>query len=485
MGKKSLTVAFLEEPAYMGNQAVLILFFMLIDAVAGYGLPADWPQFRGPNGTGVSLDTGLPAQMGPDRNVVWKTPLPPGHSSPVLSGKWIFLTAIDGKKLLTICLDQKTGEIAWTREAPRPRVQPLNSTNNPASPTPVSDGNNVYVFFGDFGIICYTADGRERWRVSLGPFNNPNGPASSPILVDDLIVLVCDQETDSYVIALDKNDGHVRWKTERPEVTRGFGTPAVYRPEKGTPELIVPGAYQLIGYSAANGQKLWWVRGLSWQFKGVPVIDGETIYVNSWESGGDVERTTETPTFEEMLAKYGVNKDSKLPLNEALAQFRSSDLNHDGYLDAREWSFYRATREAQNSTMAVRYGGRGDLTDTNVLWRYRKSLPNVPSPLLYRNVLYLVKDGGVLTALNPKTGEVFKQARLDGAREPYYSSPVAADGKVYLLSEGCKLTVLKAIAEWEVLAVNDLEDACYATPAIADSRLYVRTRSFLYCFGQR
>ena len=194
---------------------------MLVNAVGGYGLAAaDWPQFRGPNGTGVSLDTGLPTQMGPHRNLVWKTPLPPGHSSPVLSGDRIFLTAIDGKKLLTICLDRNTGEVAWIREAPRPRTQPLNSTNNPASPTPVSDGKNVYVFFGDFGIISYRADGRERWRMPLGPFNNPNGPASSPILVDDLVVLVCDQETDSYLIALDKNDGHVRWKTERPEVTR-------------------------------------------------------------------------------------------------------------------------------------------------------------------------------------------------------------------------------------------------------------------------
>jgi len=127
----------------------------------------------------------------------------------------------------------------------------------------------------------------------------------------------------------------------------------------------VPGAYQLIAYSATNGQKLWWVRGLSWQFKGVPVIDGETIYVNSWETGGDVERPRETPTFEEMLTKYHLNRDSKLSLSELPGQFGSSDLNRDGYLDAREWSFYRATREAQNSTMAVRYGGRGDLTDTN------------------------------------------------------------------------------------------------------------------------
>ena len=154
-------------------------------------------------------------------------------------------------------------------------------------------------------------------------------------------------------------------------------------------------------------------------------------------------------------------------------------------MDEREWNFYRAMKTAQNSIQAVRAGGRGDVTDTHVLWRYRKSVPNTPSPLLYQGVLYMVKDGGVATALNPKTGEVLKQARLRGAIEHYWASPVAGDGKVYMLSEACKLTVLKAAAKWEPLAVNDLDDICFSTPAIADSRLYIRTRSALYAFGKK
>jgi outer membrane protein assembly factor BamB len=135
--------------------------------------------------------------------------------------------------------------------------------------------------------------------------------------------------------------------------------------------------------------------------------------------------------------------------------------------------------------MAIRHGGRGDLTDTNVLWRYRKSLPNVASPLLYQSILYLVKDGGIVTTLDPASGEVLKQARLNGATDRYYSSPVGVDDKVYLFSQNGKAPVLQAGGQWEVLALNDLADECYATPAIAGSRLYVRTGRTLYCFGRR
>jgi len=467
--------------------AILRLLSILLLFTCARG--GDWPQYRGPDGAGVSADRDLPVEIGPGKNVIWKTPLPPGHSSPILVGPRIFLTAYEGDKLLTICLDRATGKIQWRREAPRPRMEGMQETNSPASPTPVSDGHNVYVFFGDYGIICYGVDGGERWKMPLGPFNNANGHGSSPALFDDLLVLICDQDTGSYLLALDKTSGKVRWRIERPEVTRGYATPAVYRPKSGPAELIIPGAYQLIAYNLATGEKLWWVRGMAWQLKCVPVIDGDIIYISGWEIGGDTDKPPEVPTFEEMLARYDANKDGKISPQEAPAKlnnwFLEQDYNRDGLMDEREWNFYRAMKTAQNSIQAVRAGGRGDVTDTHVLWRYRKSVPNTPSPLLYQGVLYMVKDGGVATALNPKTGEVLKQARLRGAIEHYWASPVAGDGKVYMLSEACKLTVLKAAAKWEPLAVNDLDDICFSTPAIADSRLYIRTRSALYAFGKK
>jgi outer membrane protein assembly factor BamB len=255
--------------------------------------------------------------------------------------------------------------------------------------------------------------------------------------------------------------------------------------------LVVPGAYELISYSAETGAKLWWVKGLSWQSKSVPVIDGDMIYVNSWESEGDQAqpKADSLPSFEGLIAAHDKNKDGKVSREEMSdindEDWEDLDLDKDNILSARDWEYYRARKLSRNSLLAIRHGGRGDLTDTNVVWRYTKSLPNVSSPLLYQKVLYLVRDGGIATSLDPLTGKVFKQQRLTGALEQYYASPVAADGKVFMLSQGGKLSVLKAAPSWEVLAVNDMDDECFATPAIVDGRLYVRTRNTLYCFEKR
>jgi outer membrane protein assembly factor BamB len=459
----------------------------LVLVIANSALAADWPQFRGVNGLGVSADKNLPVQFGPQKNVVWKTDLPPGHSSPIVAGSRIFVTAYEGEKLLTIALDRANGKILWTREAPRPRREYMQDTNSPASGSPVSDGRSVYVFFGDFGILCYGVDGEDRWRVPLGPFNNANGHGASPVLIDDMLILICDQDTDSYVLALDKATGQVRYRIERPEVTRSYSIPTVYRPKKGPAELIIPGSYLVVAYNLETGAKLWWVRGMSWQQKSAAVVDGDMVYVCGWESGGDSATPAESPTWEEALARYDTNHDGKLTPAEVMREFRNFgeyDLDRDQTMNEREWNFYRARKASQNIFVAIRAGGRGDVTDKRVLWRYRKSLPNVPSPLLYQGVLYLVRDGGIMTSLDPRTGEPFKVERLRGALDRYWSSPVAGDGKIYVLSESGKLTVLRADADFQILAQNDLDDVCFSTPAIADSRLYVRTRSALYSFGK-
>ncbi|HEX2523880.1 MAG TPA: PQQ-binding-like beta-propeller repeat protein, partial [Terriglobia bacterium] len=224
---------------------------------------------------------------------------------------------------------------------------------------------------------------------------------------------------------------------------------------------------------------------MAWQLKSVPLISEDVIYVNGWEIGGDTDQPPIITSFEEVLGQHDRNGDGRLSLSEISERvLPDEDLDHDGLMNQREWDFRRARRTAQNNIVAVRHGGRGDLTETNVLWRYRKSLPNVPSPILYQNVLYLIKDGGIATTLNPKTGEVLKQARLPGATEQYWASPVAADGKVYIVSAGGKVSVLRASGDWELLVVNDLGDDCFATPAIADGRIYLRTRTKLYCFGK-
>ena len=248
---------------------------------------SEWPQYRGPNAAGVSPETDLPAEFGPGKNVVWKTPLPPGHSSPVLSRDRIFVTAFDGPKLFTICLDRATGKILWRRETPRPRTQKLHDSNSPASSSPVTDGSNVYVFFTDFGLISYGPDGNERWKTALGPFNNPFGMGASPILAGDKVLMICDSESGSFFVAVDKNNGAVKWRVERPDVTRGFSTPVLYQPEKGPLQVLITGAYRLNSYEVETGKELWSVGGLTWQLKPTPVMDRNNIYILGWAGGAD------------------------------------------------------------------------------------------------------------------------------------------------------------------------------------------------------
>jgi len=454
------------------------------------GGPTDWSRFRGPNGSGVGDDRALPTEFGRDRNVIWETPLPPGHSSPILSPTHAFVTAADGDDLVTIAIDRSTGRVAWRATAPRARQQRVDDRNNPASPSPATDGENVFVFFQDFGLLSYDAAGRERWRVPLGPFTNAYGMGASPIIVGDLVVLVCDQSIGSFMLAVGTDDGRVRWRVERPGATSGHSTPVMFEPASGPPQLLVPGSFYLSGYDAATGAQLWWAGGLAFEMKATPVHDGATVFISGTAAssfhdsyGGNV------PAFAEVRAADtdGDGRFSREEAPDQLAQkwMRLLDLDGDGLLDEGEWNRYRAARRSAGGMWAFRLGGAGDVTDTHAVWHQEKGVPQLPSPLLYRGVLYLVNDGGIATAYDPETGAVLAQARLPDAADSYYASPVAADGKVFLVSELGKVVVLAADGSLRVLAVNDLDEVAYATPAIAGGRLYVRTRTRLYCFGLR
>jgi outer membrane protein assembly factor BamB len=450
---------------------------------------ADWPRFRGPNGSGVGEAAKLPAEFSPQRNVRWKAAAPAGHSSPVVAGERVFLTGLDQERLVTLCLDRATGKELWRRECPRPRRERLDKRNHPASPTPAVEGRNVFVFFPDFGVISYDTDGKERWRAPLGPFDNLYGMGSSPVAAGDKVILSCDQTQGSFLIALDAGDGRVRWRTPRPEAVSGHSTPALYRGPGGATQVIAPGSFRLDAYSAATGEPLWWVRGLASEMKSAPVVDGETIYINGYNlPENDPGRHVEVPPFEKYLADHDKDGDGRIAAAEAPDQRMKSffpylDLNHDGYLDAREWKMYVAAMAAENGLLAIRAGGRGDMTDRSVKWKYHRSIPQLPSVLLYQGVLYMLGDNGVLTTLDPASGTVHRQARLRGVADRYFASPVAGDGKVFIVGHSCTVSVLRPGPEQELLAVNELEGECFATPAIAGDAIFIRTSNGLFAFA--
>jgi outer membrane protein assembly factor BamB len=471
-----------------------LLFFILSSSA----LAEDWTRFRGPNGSGISKDTGFPVEFDKARNVIWRTPVRPGKSSPVLTEHRIFLTGFENEKLLTQCFDRQTGKLLWERVEARIHKQDVNLLNNPAAITPVTDGENVYVFFKDFGLISYDAAGKVRWRVPLGPFTNSMGLGASPIVAGDSIVLLADQLEKSYIAAFDRRNGEIRWKVAREE-SEGWGTPLLYDPSGSAPLILTAGQGQYGGHRLADGKRVFSQPGLSPGMVASPVLDHDTIFAFGY--GADMPSL-----FSNTLARLDKNHDGEISPDEyqdipgdtadrqatammtAIGKYMG---NGDGIVTKDKFDAWGRHVGGPTGLLAVQLDRDRAAADEKAvrpreLWRYDKGFAGViPSPLLYDGVLYAIKNGGILTAFNPATGEVFKAGRVQGALGGYSASPVAAEGKIFVVSEEGKLAVLRAGREWDVLAVNDLGEGSFATPALSAGRIYVRTDQALYCFGSR
>jgi outer membrane protein assembly factor BamB len=472
------------------------MFYLILVVIAGslsLASDTDWSRFRGPNGSGISPTKGLPTEFGPDKNVIWKVDLPQGFSSPIIHGDRIYLTAQRDESLLTLAVDRTNGRILWERAAPRDRKEKLDKRNRPAAASAAVDGTHVAVFFGDYGLVTYDVNGKELWKQPLGPFNNIYGMGASPVIVGDKVILVCDQSTDSFIAAWDKKTGKELWRTARKEAKSGHSTPILWTPRGGKLQIIVPGSFLLSAYDPDNGERLWWVGGLSFEMKSTPVIKDDVVFVNGFGApennpGSQVAILTTADAF-----KGDANADGKLSREEMPPDNKNhaarmgvavADLDGDRMLSRDEWDYYKAAMESENGILAIRLGGKGDMTAKSVKWKYHRGIPQLPSPLIYENVLYMVNDGGgIMTMLNPETGELLKQGRLPGQSDTFYASPVAGDGKVFIPSEKGQVFVLPPGPNLEPLQVNDMGDGIYATPALMDGRIYLRTLNTLYCFG--
>lgn len=439
----------------------ILLAVMLVQA-------EDWPRFRGPNGAGVNDAHPLPAKLD---KPVWRVDLTPGLSSPVTFGDRIYLTAFEDEKLLTIALDRGTGKIVWRSAIDRPRKETLHKLNHPAAASVAVDGANIVAFFTDFGLIAYDLRGRERWRVPMGPFNNIYGMGASPVIVGDRVILICDQSKDSFAAAYALSNGEQIWRTPRKEALSGHSTPIVHNNW-----VIAPASFVMEAYDARTGKVAWSVDGLPSEMKSVPVIAGNMVYIHGFNTPeNDAGKLIKIGPF----AEFDANKDGKITKEEAPQHakriFEYIDLNSDGSMDSNEWEQYRRTMQAENALLAYEIGG-------GLKWRFLRSIPQLPSPLVYRGVLYMLNEGGVLTTLDAATGKLHKQARVRGEADQYYASPVAGDGKIYIVSHTGQVIVLKAGPEQELLFSANLDDPILATPALVGGRVLVRTKNALYAF---
>lgn len=405
------------------SAAIYLGICCAIPAAAG-----DWPEFRGPGQQGHSDEKNLPVTWSETENVAWKTAIPGlGWSSPSIVGNrvWITTAIEDGKSLKLMGLDRDNGRIltdveVFTKDNPGK----IHSKNSHASPSPTIEGDRIYLHFGRHGTACYTTTGEEVWKTQL-EYEHRHGPAGSPVLFRDLVILNCDGTDTQFVVALNKHTGKEVWKKLRSEDKDDPGRMAYSTPiltvVDGQPQLISSGGEWTIAYDPATGNELWRFR-----------------YPKGYSN---VPRP---------VTGFGMT-------------FVSSGYDNP--------VFY-----------ALKLGGQGDITDTHVAWKLAKGAPRNASPILVGDELYIVSDNGITTCLDAKSGEQHWQKRISG---DYSASPLYADGRLYLLNEIGKTTVLAPGKEYNVLAENELPGRTLASISAAYGALYLRTDAALYCLKKQ
>ena len=397
----------------------------------------NWPNWRGPTMDGISAETNLPVEWDTEQNIAWKRAMPAwSGSTPVIWNELIFINvAVDDDNLELWCLDRNTGETQWAR--------PLSDGNrrlrkqNMSSPSPVTDGERVWVMTGTGIIKAFDFEGDELWTrnipESYGAFGLNWGYASSPLLHGDALYVqvLHGMRTDdpSYVLRLNAETGETVWRVERPteavrESPDSYTTPALLEYD-GTTEIVITGGDAVTGHALDTGRELWRADGLN-------------------------------------------------PTRNRSYRIIASPVVHDGLI-------YAPTRV--KPLLALRPGGRGDVLDTNVVWATDNG-PDVPTPVTDGELFYVVNDSGIVFVSDAKTGDpVYGPVRIQTGT--YSASPVLADGKIYITNEGGMTTVFKTGPTFEVLAENDFDDYCLSSPAISDGQIFIRTTGHLYAIGER
>jgi outer membrane protein assembly factor BamB len=492
---------------YIMQSALIISLLFILSAETMQANEPNWPQFRGPGGLGIAPDNRTyPTELDISRNLLWKTEVPKGHSSPCVWGDSIFITAFSGKVLETICLDRGDGRIKWRRTVEPEVMEKITNMNSYASATPACDGQRVYVHFGSFGLLAYNLEGMELWKKPLPVPQSQHGSGTSPILAGNMVVIHCDQDTDAYLLAADRETGETVWQCRRPEKrTPGYSTPVVWKHGQEQ-ELIVLSSKQITSYDPADGRQRWQLGGLALRTAPSPVYVGETLFAMATaNTTGDPVNPIELPDYNELLDRYDLDHDKRLtkaeipddfalvyrtgPMYTSLKErFSMLDTDQDGALSEAEWTPVAASvatiqAKQMDTLVAVRSGAKGDANDSAIKWRASEGIGQVASPLVYRQRLYLVKEGGIVTCFNAETGDRVYNGKL-GSRTYFNASPVAADGNIYFCSQPGMIIVVKAGDEFKILARNKIGERINATPALVDGNIYLRTDKNMYAFGK-
>lgn len=486
--------------------ALLALFICHQELVS-----ADWPQFRGPNCTGIaSSDQRLPTQFSATENVAWSAKVGDGVGCVVVVAGRAFVSGMTNDDTVSLfAFDATTGRKLWQRDWKTGPLAEIHATNSHASTTPAADEERVYFYFSTLGLFAVdAASGEDVWHQELPTpfFVFKWGPAMSPVLYKDLVLFCQDDDLSPALYAFNRKTGQLQWKDERLDQAVNYSHPVVCTAQ-GRDDIVVAGTGMLIGYDPETGKRRWSAKVLLRNIKTTPVCIDGVCYV-SVQSGGIANQWLAAVD----QAETG-NSDGKLDKKEIQAYvggtivppvffertFDRGDLNQDGFLEGKELDIaflhpdnfagtdFRSLGEnaAEQHIVAVRGGGEGDVTGSHVLWRHpTRHTDHVVSPLVSDGRMFLVKEGGIRTVFDLEDGKSLSGPRRVGKGGSYFASPVLGDGKIYLAGENGTVLVLEDSSSYDLLATNDMGQSIIATPAIADGRLYFRTREKILCVSE-
>jgi outer membrane protein assembly factor BamB len=473
-----------------------------------------WPQFRGPGGLGIGNDkVSLPSEFGPAKALLWKTELPLGHGSPCIWGDRIFVTAFNSSANTpeVIAVNRPDGKIAWRQKIPAKEVEKVHAVNSPASSTPATDGEKIYVYSGSYGILAYDWNGKLAWEYPMEVSKSPYGSGTSPVLAGDLVLITRDYPPDPFLLAIQKKDGKLAWKTELVKSNQRGPRTAHSTPVVWNDQIVLNRPGEVSAHAPKDGARLWWFPTASFGTSTPSAGDG-VLYVNAFNMGADPAGVVKLPPFSYALEKYDSDKDGKLTATEAPANdlfflkrvgmpdnipgahfsiqlfFRGIDRNQDGFVDEAEYNavgqFARGggANSVATGLLSIRPTGQGALPEAALQWSEPRSVPEVTTPLEYRGRVYMITAGGIVTCVEAKTGKVIYRGRVN-APGAYFASPVAAGGKVFVASAEGVVTVLGGDETLEILANNDLGEPIYGTPAPVGAAIYIRSSGHLWAFG--
>lgn len=472
----------------------------------------DWPQFRGPNSSGISLTAQhLPVQFSETQNVAWRSQVGDGVGGAVVAAGRVFVSGMTAEHTVSLfAFDLSSGAKLWQRDWATGELAEIHETNSHASTTPAADGERVYFYFSTLGLIAVDAQtGEDVWRQELPTpfFVFKWGPGMSPVLYKDLVIFCQDDDLHPAIYTFERATGELRWKDSREDMAVNYSHPVVCT-VAGRDEIVVAGTGMLIGYDPESGQRRWFAKALLRNIKTTPLCIEGVIYIsvqsagiaNQWLAAVDGAETGQKDgklTKSEIQAFMG---DKPVPDAFFRKTFDRGDLNQDGVLEGRELDLaflhpdnfagatYDASEEntAAQAILAVRGGGEGDVTASHVLWRHAtRHTDHIVSPLISQDRMFLIKEGGITTVFDTQQGEPLRRPQRVGRGGSYFASPVLGDGKIYLANSDGMVLVLRDSANYEELAVNDIGESIVATPAISDRYLLIRTRSQLFCFADR